>query len=106
MGKSLGVARQDFQRNLYNAIYNAYMSQFDDTIKDAGIYAEKMHESMDRAAIVFADSLSKDLAEYIHKFILEMQISITHTIIPNTITTPMGPAAGAITVSPTEVTIS
>lgn len=108
MGKSLAGAYPGFQENLRKAIYDAYISQFNTSGLGGELSknASEIDQQTDIAATKFANSLSKDLAKYIYEFVSEMQILITHNIVPGTITTPMGPATGTFTVSPTEVTIS
>jgi len=106
---SLIGSKIQFQKELYDTIYDSYMSQFSkDT--DAGKYITIVDNEMKKAAQDFANKLSKGLADSIYKYILNAQVSITHAIIPGTVNTPvMGvptPAVGAISILPTEVTIS
>lgn len=92
MGITLAAAKPLLQKNLYNAVYNAYMTQISED-PEAGEYNARAKQSLQKAADKFASALSKDMADAVCDFVKEMSITATVT---GTITSPAGPCAGAI----------
>ena len=110
---SLIESKPKFQKELYDTIFDAYMAAHympEKVDPDAAIYNADVKSAVEECARNFADNLSKGLADSIYNYILSTQVSITHTLIPGTVLTPvMGaptPAAGAISILPTEVTLT
>lgn len=94
MALTLEGAKPILQQDLYNAFYNAYMTQYaSNNLKDIAKFDNDMKEAMEKKAKDFSEQLSKDMAEAIYKFVKEIGIQATVT---GTIIAPSGPCTGSI----------
>ena len=99
MGMTLSAAKPLLQQDLYNAFYDAYMTQYNEDPEIGSCNSEAKSE-LDKAAKKFASSLSSDMAQAIYDFVKEMSIQATVT---GTIISPSGPCTGSM--PPTSFTI-
>ena len=112
-GKSLAIAKPQFQQDIYNILYdaaeNAYMTQFQsNSIENARDYDIKIKERMMKIskdfATQFAETAYKPLADIIEAYIKDMHIIINH-IPKGTLISPSGPVTGVLNILPNEVEI-
>lgn len=102
MPLTLAGAKTILQMDLFNAFKDAYMTQFESNVVTAASkYDSGRKSSLEKKAIEFADSLSKDMAEAIYAFVKEIGIQAT---ISGTVVAPSGPCMGSIQIPDFTVT--
>ena len=93
-GMTLVGAKPILEQELYQAFYDAYMTQHDpNEVSEAGKYDSDKESAMQDMADAFSKSLSKDMAQAIYNFVMEIGIQVTDV---STVIAPSGPCSGAI----------
>lgn len=90
---SLIDAKPKLEQQLYNAFYDAYMTQSIQNIDEASSLNGNIEKKFDEAAIKFSQQLSKDMAQAIYEFAKEMSIEAN---VAGTVNAPSGPCTGSI----------
>lgn len=94
MAKTLQGAKPQLEKDLYNAFYNAYMTQYNSNSADGvSDFDSTIKGSMEAQAQKFSDALSKGMATAIYDFVKEIGIDAT---VSGTVIAPSGPCAGTI----------
>lgn len=92
MGKTLIASKPILEQDLYNAFYNAYMTQYNNDPSMNGCDREAK-SAIKKSADKFSSSLSKDMAQAIYDFVMEISIQVN---VSGSIISPSGPCTGII----------
>ena len=100
MGKTLAASKPILEQDLYNAFYDAYMTQYhaDPSLNSCNNDAKS---AIEKSADKFSKSLSKDMAQAIYDFVMEIGIQANAS---GVVIAPSGPCTGVI--PPTNFTVS
>ena len=100
MGKTLAASKPILEQDLYNAFYDAYMTQYqpDPSMNSCDSEAKA---NIEKYADIFSKSLSKDMAQAIYDFVKEISIQANAS---GVVIAPSGPCTGVI--PPTNFTVS
>ena len=100
MGKTLAASKPILEQDLYNAFYDAYMTQYnaDPSMNSCNSDAKS---AIEKSADKFSKSLSKDMAQAIYDFVMEISIQANAS---GVVIAPSGPCTGVI--PPTNFTVS
>lgn len=94
MAKTLQGAKPQLEKDLYDAFYKAYMTQYNSNNADGvSDFDSTIKGSMEAQAQKFSDALSKGMATAIYDFVKEIGIDAT---VAGTVIAPSGPCAGTI----------
>lgn len=89
----LVTAKIKLQKELYKALYDAYMADFaPNIVTEEGSYDANIKSAMEKKAIKYATGLSMDLTDAIYKFVKEIGIQATVT----GVSSPVGPCTGML----------
>lgn len=87
------TAKNKLQEDLYNAFYNAYMSNFvPNVVTEEKSYDLNIKNAMEKKAKTYATGLSKDVANAIYNFVKEISIQAS----VKGVISPMGPCTGML----------
>lgn len=100
MAKTLAASKPILEQDLYNAFYDAYMTQYqpDPSMNSCNLEAKS---NIEKYADRFSKSLSKDMAQAIYDFVKEISIQANAS---GVVISPSGPCTGVI--PPTNFTVS
>ena len=95
MAKTLAASKPILEQDLYKAFYDAKMTLYnaDPSMNSCN---NEAHDAIKKAADKFAKTLSKDMAQAIYDFVMEISIQATVT---GTVIAPSGPCTGVIPIT-------
>lgn len=88
-------AKKDLRNELYDAFYDAYMTQYTKNTSDK-VYTDDERDrenGFKKLAKDFSNELADGMSDAIYNFVKDMSINIT---IPPSVVSPSGPCSGTI----------